>query len=123
MFRQIITTVFLLAFVGQTFYKAVIVLDYYTNTAAYAKNCENKARPKLHCNGKCQMMKKLKEEERKEQENTERRLGLNEVISAKSFFTIITDRRGALITYSYFHTNSGRPVDKSYTIFHPPGLA
>lgn len=123
MFRQIITAVFLLAFLSQTFYKAVIVMDYYTNTAAYAKNCENKARPKLHCNGKCQMMKKLQEEEKKEQENAERRMGINEVISSRSFFTAIDDRKSMLIIYSYFHTDSGYPVDRSYTFFHPPGLA
>jgi hypothetical protein len=120
MFRQIVTTIFLLAFVSQTFDKVLIVVDYYTNTTAYAKNCENKTRPQMHCNGKCQMMKKLKEEEKKEQSTTERRLGLNEVVSSGSFFTFITDRESTIITPSYFYTNSGRPIDKSYIIFHPP---
>jgi hypothetical protein len=35
-----------------------IRLDYLLNRASFVKNCENKARPALHCNGKCQMMKK-----------------------------------------------------------------
>ena len=33
----------------------------------YAKNCINKARPKLHCNGKCQMMKKMRKRKKKKQ--------------------------------------------------------
>ncbi len=38
--------ILLLAFVAQTFSKTFIVAGYYANTAAYAKNCENKAKPK-----------------------------------------------------------------------------
>ena len=44
--------ILLLAFVAQTFSKTFIVAGYYANTAAYAKNCENKAKTKMNCNGK-----------------------------------------------------------------------
>ncbi|HJU45470.1 MAG TPA: hypothetical protein VJ647_01750 [Chitinophagaceae bacterium] len=121
MFRQIIATILLLAFVFQTFYRTVIIMDYYTNTAAYAKNCENKARPKLHCNGKCQMMKKIKEEEKKEKEDAERRVVKNEVISSRSFFASILyievkeDR-------TYILHDTGSPVDIAVSFFHPPSL-
>jgi len=59
MFKKITATILLLAFVSQTFAGPFIMLDYFVNTAAYAKNCINKARPKMHCNGKCQAMKKI----------------------------------------------------------------
>ena len=65
MLKQITAAVLLLAFTASSFCRAVIAMDYYTNTTAYAKNCENKSLPKLHCNGKCQMMKKLQQEEKK----------------------------------------------------------
>jgi len=42
-------------FFAQTFSNAVIVAGYYVNTGAYAKNCENKDKPWMHCNGKYQM--------------------------------------------------------------------
>lgn len=122
MFRQIVTTILLLAFAAQTFDKALIVADYYLNTDSYLRNCENKTRPQLQCKGKCQMMKKLKEEEKKEQENAEQRLGIKEVVSSKSFFTVIADRQSTLLIPVYFHANSGRPVDRSYSIFHPPSI-
>jgi len=63
MLKQLIALVLITAFVIQTFSGGVVMLDYYTNTTTFAKNCVNKARPALHCNGKCQMMKKLKQQE------------------------------------------------------------
>jgi hypothetical protein len=33
------------------------------NLEAYKKACVNKAKPMMHCNGKCQMLKKLKKQE------------------------------------------------------------
>ncbi len=56
----------LAAFAAQTFSMCLIVPDYYSNKTAFVKKCENKARPQLLCKGKCQMLKKLKEEEKKD---------------------------------------------------------
>src|SRR5690349_1774904 len=48
----------------QTFSKWVWELDYQLNKAYLAKDlCINKSKPQLHCNGKCQLAKKLAEEE------------------------------------------------------------
>lgn len=99
-----------------------MVLNYYTNTASYAKNCENKARPMLHCNGKCQLMKKLKQEENKDKQNPERRSdNKDEVLSSKSFFasvsnTVITSNN------SYLFRNNNLIKDIPSDFFHPPGV-
>lgn len=123
MFRQIAAISFILIFAANVFNRAVIVLDYYANTTAFARNCENKARPMLHCNGKCQMMKKLQEEEKKEQQNSERRDGSKtEIISSKSFFTSLA---AAEANRSIIHSLQFPPsVSKGIAsaIFHPPGL-
>ncbi len=68
MFRQITAILLIVAFIAQSFSGTFVMINYYVNTAAFAKNCVNKAKPKMHCNGKCQMMKKLQEEEIKEQQ-------------------------------------------------------
>lgn len=117
------TITILFAFVAQTFHKSFLVFDYYANTAAYAKSCVNKARPKLHCNGKCQMMKKLREEEKKEDKNPLRKAEFkDEVLSSKSFYT----------THAYFNRSVeiaygqpvvSEPVDRPQAFFHPPGQA
>lgn len=121
---KIITAlVFLATFTCQTFYKAFIVFDYAANTAAYAKNCENKSRPKMHCNGKCQMMKKLKEQEKKDAQNPDRKSeNKNEnILSSKSFFT------NDLATFSPFEKKEfprlpvAKEIKIARSIFHPPG--
>jgi hypothetical protein len=111
------------AILAQTFSKSFVMADYYTNTSKYAKNCVNKAKPKMNCNGKCQMMKKLEQEEKKDQENPERKAeNKNEILlSSKSFYATVDNTCKIAIVkqrfpqieniYSYNCTNS---------IFHPP---
>lgn len=46
----------------QTWRREVLVLDYQLNTARItALYCVNKARPQLHCNGKCHLARQLRE--------------------------------------------------------------
>ena len=46
------------------------MIEYKMNRNFIAKNlCINKVNPKLHCNGKCQMMKRLAEEEKQNSPN------------------------------------------------------
>jgi hypothetical protein len=124
MFRQITAIFLLIAFAAQIFSKAAVVLDYYANTASYSKNCENKSKPILHCNGKCQMMKKLQEEEKKDQQNPERKVeNKNEVASSKSFFANGLFKK-PIITHSYTaYFNTSFPIGITADIFHPPSLA
>jgi hypothetical protein len=121
--NKILVPFILLAFLVQSFSSNLIILDYYTNTSAYALRCENKARPMMHCNGKCQMMKKMQQEEKREQENSERRMeNKNEwTLSSDSFFG-----NGQLQTSLQLKTNVllpiniGFPIDRNDDIFHPP---
>ena len=97
--------------------------DYYTNTSKYAKNCVNKAKPKMHCNGKCQMMKKLQQEEKKDQENPERKSENKSevVLSSKLFFASVVLPQTDLKSATKFYTQSnGNSIDHSFDIFHPP---
>jgi hypothetical protein len=123
MFRYFTALLLLAAFGAQTFEKAVIVLDYYANTASFAKNCENKAIPKMHCNGKCQMMKKLKEEEKKERQNPERKSeNKNQTISSRSFFATLSLHTPAFLPAGTSQYAPTHPIDRAYAIFHPPTL-
>jgi len=117
-----LTAIFLIvAFAVQTFSSGFVVLNYYTNTASFAKNCENKARPKMHCNGKCQMMKKLKQEEKQDQQNPERKSENKiEVLSSRSFFytSIAAISAG---TFKAVTVEKNYPLtDIAYSFFRPP---
>jgi hypothetical protein len=122
-FRYLTAIFLLFAFSAQTFQKAFIVLEYYTNTASFARNCENKALPKMHCNGRCQMMKKLKAEEKKEQQTPERKIeNKTQTLSSKSFFAgaaLVQIDPMAIMAPGFLCLN---PVDRSYAFFHPPAL-
>jgi hypothetical protein len=62
--KGIATVILLLLLSVQTFSKWMWVLDYNLNQAYIANNlCINKAKPKLHCNGHCQLRKKMAEDE------------------------------------------------------------
>ena len=118
------TAIFLvIAFFAQTFSKGLIVANYYTNTQAYAKNCINKAKPKMHCNGKCQMMRKLKQEENKDSQNPDRK---NEVKTDLLYFAQIKQQ----IAYQIILNKKVFPLvqykltqDISVDFFHPPSAA
>ena len=111
-----------MAFLVQTFSKAFTIAGYYANTASFAKNCENKAKPVMHCNGKCQMMKKLTREDNTEKQNQGSRAdSRDDVLSHASFFPSI---HVALIVFenSYFPVKPRLAVNSSSRIFHPPQL-
>jgi len=120
MFRQITALIFMMAFVIQTFSAPFIMLDYYANTSIYAKKCVYKEKPKMHCNGKCQVMKKMREEEKKEKQDQERKPTFKtQTISSKSFFcTVVIDLLN--LEKSYLKENSYLPSSPSKDFFHPP---
>lgn len=121
--RYITAIFFLLLFSVQMMNKAVIVLDYYANTALFAKDCENKAKPQLQCKGKCQMTKKLAAEERKDQQASGGKSECkNEVISSRSFFATLPVASGGdrAPFQPYFSRNY--PEALAADIFHPPSL-
>ncbi len=65
--NKIIAISLLCAISFHTFSKAIVLFNFKINQSEIAqKYCENKAKPKMKCGGKCHLMKKLKEEENKE---------------------------------------------------------
>lgn len=112
----------LLALSVQALNKVRIVLSYYANTAAYAKNCENKSRPQMHCNGKCQMMKKLRQEQNKDESAPERRSLNDEVISSRSHFPTLSIFK-AQPAREFVLRNNNTVRDVSPDFFHPPAWA
>jgi len=120
--HKLASFILLIAFIGQTFDQGVYYLGYLADKSAYAKNCVNKSRPRLQCNGKCQLMKRILEQEKKDQQQTpELKLAAKvEVISSRSFYTTMLPVAGVIIHRHYYAYNSGSPVDQPSSFFHPP---
>lgn len=122
--KFILVPILILLVFAQTFSKWFVVLEYDLNKGFISKNlCINKARPKLHCNGKCQMMKKLAEEEKQNSSN-------NNTTRTKIYELVFNDEinRPALpvITYITLSYNEEPPLRKHkapvISIFRPPAL-
>lgn len=124
MIKQFIAILFLFAFSAQMFSKAVIVCSFYANQKYIATNlCENRTKPKSCCAGKCQLRKKLNKDTNEDKQNNERKASKeSEVISSKSFFLHIPTPIYTELAITYGSSPNGKAVDKSYPIFHPPGV-
>ena len=65
--QRILSIVILVALLSQSLVKSFIVVHYQINKSSITKKyCENKAKPKMHCDGKCHLKKQLKKEEKRE---------------------------------------------------------
>ncbi|HVM88002.1 MAG TPA: hypothetical protein VMT76_07420 [Puia sp.] len=125
LYRQLTAFIFLAVFLTQSFSRIFLIADYYTNQKEYAGICENKAKPEMHCFGKCVLFKKISQENKKDQENPERKADNKSEIalSSKSFFateasTPVCSISGKII----IQLTQGNITDVSLSIFHPPCL-
>ena len=54
--QRCIAFLLLLAFGAMSFSQAVVEINFYINRATIAKTlCENRDKPMMHCNGRCQL--------------------------------------------------------------------
>jgi hypothetical protein len=123
--KFILVPVLLLVLLAQTFSKWVVVVEYRLNKNFIAQNlCINKAKPKLHCNGKCQMMKRLAvEEEQNTSGNNTAKIRIQDfvftdemprpVLPSLVYIQLSYNEELAIVKYS-------SPVA---SVFHPPSIA
>ena len=120
---RLISILLLSAFLFQSFSKVVILANYELNKEYIAKNfCENRNNPEMHCNGKCHMMKQMKEEDKKENgpvNNLKEKYEVQLFSEGKSAFEILN-------THTVFEYSSFYQMDKTsphlLSIFHPPAV-
>jgi hypothetical protein len=119
--RKVATLILFLAFAAQTFSQGLTLLHFYINQKTIAaRHCENRVRPGLHCNGKCILAKKMKQQEKKEQQTPGIKLqGKSQVNSSRSFFTLVLVT-GPPTYPAYIVIPDAATIDRSFSIFHPP---
>lgn len=82
--------------------------------------CENKIKPKMHCNGKCHLMKKMKQEEKRENapvNNTLKDKYESQVQPVVFSMKLLPDLKPILHNSSYRIHQS---VSHLFPVFHPP---
>ena len=121
--RIFVASILFIALLAQTFDSAFITLGYYVNTSAYSNTCENKDKPMLHCCGKCQLRKKLQQEERDKQAEDKRGENKNEVVlSSKSFFATVTPITTYQSNSQYPYYSEDKETRMPRSVFHPPSV-
>lgn len=121
--RFIVTPILILLVMSQTFGHWFTVIGFKLNQDYIAKNlCENRYRPALNCNGNCVLMKKLKQQEKEEQNGPVAvKLDLSTVvISSRSFFTVSLVNISKDIPCTYFTGSAGKELRMPRSVFHPP---
>jgi len=105
---------------AQSFDKALIVADYFARTSAYAKNCENKKKPQMQCQGKCQMMKKLEQQEKDNQSYPERKIENKQEVLACGSMSQIRFSFFSISTFIFGDPIIGIVNDISPYLLRPP---
>jgi hypothetical protein len=106
----------MICFLLMTFSKGLTLINFYLNQETItAKFCVNKNKPQLHCNGKCFLAKKIKEQEQKEAADAIMELSKIEVVSASSYFTMLPEifftvvkKNYAVYTENILNTSASR---------------
>ena len=107
--------------------KAYLFLEYRLNQAEITRKfCENKAKPKLQCNGKCYLAKQLAKQEKEEKSTSETSKFKLEVVELNApmqetmhfSYPIISSLLNK-IQFIYSEPNSDSYLS---SIFHPPTL-
>jgi hypothetical protein len=115
--------ILLLTLLTQTFSRSLALADYMVNLEAYKNACINKAKPKLECNGKCQLLKKTNNQEDNKETNTPApKFNQQELIlSSKSFFPTL-EMFGVQKSNFFYAYSSSFNSNYISSIFHPPGV-
>ena len=110
------------ALIAQTFSRSIAMADYMVNLEAYKNACVNKAKPMMHCNGKCQMLKKMKKQEGDNGTNaTVPKFNQPDyVLSSKSFFPILEFAYIQNCNSFYMQDQSKFSNNYLASIFRPP---
>lgn len=113
----------MLIWCSQIFSRYMVMTMFYINQTYIAQNlCENRDKPQMNCNGHCQLTKKLKDEQKKEQENPERKADNKSEI----FYPSHETNNNVLAAFKVVDSNYilpisiGAPVDRAHAVFHPP---
>ena len=125
MFKVSVTILLFLALLTQSLSRGLIVLSYFTNKKAYEQYCVNKNRPLLQCNGQCQMAKKIKAEEERDQKDPLKSSKFSEVVFhyQHKFAKVETLLLFKSAAVNYPQWAMGYTLQMPRSIFHPPNLA
>ncbi len=120
--KQIFSIALIFSILTQSIGKLILLSNYHLNKEAIAlKYCENKNKPKLHCDGKCYLKKQLKEQDKHEKTSENNTKRLNEVSFCKELSDILPQIT-SLPTNPHGLYLDGQIATFYTSTFHPPAV-
>ena len=118
--KKFLSIFLLIAIAFNVFSKAIVWANYEINKSEITrKYCENKAKPKLQCDGKCHLKKQLKEEEKKEKNEgsneSKEKVESHFFVQLSYSFPIHNSTIQTEYSYSAHHSHS-----HTHAVFSPP---
>lgn len=120
MFKAAVVSLLLVALAAQTFNSGFIMLDFFLHQSYIAQNlCINKDKPQMKCCGRCQLRKKIAQENSTQGQLPARKYNMthllffNDIISASSTY-VCAYKSGYPELVNYF------PSTVFFDILHPP---
>ena len=118
--KRILAIFILFAILLQIFSSMTIIVNYTINKDYISKNlCENRNKPKMHCNGKCHLMKQLQKQSKKEN-------APSNTVKEKNGIQFFNENIGFCFTNPSFTLKSfpdfiiEKTATTSFSVFHPP---
>jgi hypothetical protein len=106
----------------QIFSNVVIIVNYVINKEYISKTfCENRNKPKMHCNGKCHLMKQLQKENKKEKSPLATIKGKAQVQFFENTYRFSFFSPSAAINSFPAHPD-GKVASVIIPVFHPPSF-
>jgi hypothetical protein len=119
--KQLLAIALIFGILTQSIGKLVLISNYLLNSEVITLNyCENKSKPKLHCNGKCHLEKQLKEQEKQESSSKSLSKSLDETQFCTDYDHSILPRILYVSISSNWTFLNGETNNESPSIFHPP---
>jgi hypothetical protein len=118
--NRLIAICLLVALISSNFSRFFVFAGFEANQKFIASSlCENKSRPWMHCNGKCYLMKKLKqaEEKEKKQEREDQKSRYQEALPCSVATVNILK---STFKVEYLPGITPGIVNRSSSIFQPP---
>lgn len=119
--KQVVTIALIIGIFTQSIGKLVLLSNYILNKESITFNyCENKSKPKLHCNGKCHLKKQLKEQEKQESSSKNNTKSVDEVQFCSECDSHILPRIIYVSIAQNWSYLNGETNIASPSVFHPP---
>ena len=126
MLKRLTICLLIFAVTAANFSCAFIFFGFKTNQSYITKNiCINRFRPRLHCNGKCYLMRKIRQAAENEKKQDTKDGALRQEVSfCEEAFRIIFPEPHILTTQNVYFPNYTRSYSNRFkgAIFKPPPL-